>query len=102
MEVLSELTGLIPKDAWISNFHYKVSGSEDKDSLKGELIISGFARSSSILISTLEDSPFFEKVEFVGPIKKRRGMEEFKIKVVAVRPVLPDVSVSPADAKETA
>jgi hypothetical protein len=102
LEVLSEMTGLIPEDAWISNFQYKVSVNENDDSLKGELIISGFAQSSSILISILEDSLFFEKVEFVGPIKKRRGMEEFRIKVVTVRPALPDVPATPEGAKKTA
>jgi hypothetical protein len=34
----------------------------------------------------LEDSPFFEKVEFVGPIKKTRDKEQFKLSAKIVRP----------------
>ncbi len=44
--------------------------------------MSGFAASSSILIPLLEDSAYFEKVEFVGPIKKKGVKEQFKIKAV--------------------
>lgn len=86
LEILSELTRVIPVDSWISNLNFK--GIELKDSKKpgGELIINGFAESSSSLISLLEDSPFFEKVEFVGPIKKSKEKEQFKLSAKIVRP----------------
>ncbi len=86
LEILAELTRVIPDDSWVSNFNYK--GLELKDSRKpgGELIINGFAESSSSLISLLEDSPIFEKVEFVGPIKKTKDKEQFKLSAKIVRP----------------
>ncbi len=86
LDILAELTRVIPDDSWVSNFNYK--GLELKDSRKpgGELIINGFAESSSSLISLLEDSPIFEKVEFVGPIKKTKDKEQFKLSAKIVRP----------------
>ena len=86
LEILAELTRVIPVDSWISNLNFK--GIELKDNKKpgGELIINGFADSSSSLISLLEDSPFFEKVEFIGPIKKTKEKEQFKISAKIVRP----------------
>jgi Tfp pilus assembly PilM family ATPase/Tfp pilus assembly protein PilN len=86
LDILSELTGILPTDAWISNLQYKESDDSKDKTSGGELTISGFARSSSILISILDDSPFFEKVEFVGPVKKRRNLEGFKIKAETVNP----------------
>jgi hypothetical protein len=44
--------------------------------------------SSSALISILENSPYFEKVEFVGPVTKRLDKEGFKIKAVIVKPAI--------------
>ncbi|NOZ68962.1 MAG: pilus assembly protein PilM [Deferribacteres bacterium] len=86
LEILAELTAVLPKEAWITTLNYK--GFDIRDPEKGgrELIISGFADSSSSLIPILEDSPFFEKVEFVGTIKKTRGKEQFKLKARIVRP----------------
>ncbi len=82
LTILSDLSKIIPSDAWLSNFHYREKPGKEKDALSGELQISGYAESSSVLISILEDSPFFEGVEFVGPITKRMGKDGFKIKTV--------------------
>ncbi len=90
LNILLELTNLMPQDAWITNLNFK--DTQDKglkppakeQGLRAELTISGFADSSSKLISLLEDSAFFEKVEFVGPIKKSGAKEDFKIKAVVV------------------
>ena len=81
LNMLLEFTTLIPQDAWIANLSYKES-EDKKHRAFGELVISGYAVSSSRLISILEDSPLFEKVEFAGPIKKIGGKEDFKIKAV--------------------
>jgi hypothetical protein len=86
LEILAELTGVIPDDSWISNLNFKGIKLKDKKKPGGELIINGFAASSSSLISLLEDSPFFEKVEFVGPIKKTKEKEQFKLSAKIVRP----------------
>jgi hypothetical protein len=91
LDILSELTGIIPVDTWVSSFNFKTKSGNKGKTLQGEITISGFAQSSSVLISLLEDSPFFEKVEFVGPIKKRRGIEEFKINIVTITPETPNV-----------
>jgi len=86
LEVLAELAGILPHDAWITNFHYKGLKTNDKKEKGGELVISGFAASSSTLLPLLEDSPYFEKVEFVGPIKKTKDREGFKLKAGIVLP----------------
>jgi Tfp pilus assembly protein PilN len=86
LEVLAELSRIIPKDSWITNLHYKGFSIKNKKKSGGELIISGYAASSSILVPLLEDSPYFEKVEFVGPIKKTRQKEQFKLSARVVRP----------------
>ncbi len=85
LEILAELTTILPKDSWVTNLNYKGFDISDKKKNGGELIISGYAASSSTLIPLLEDSPYFEKVEFVGPIKKRREKEQFKLSAQVVR-----------------
>ena len=86
LEVLAELTAVLPKDAWITSLHYKGIDLKGKRP-GGEMLISGFASTSSILIPLLEDSDYFEKVEFVGPIKKKGLKEQFKIKADVLKPL---------------
>ncbi len=86
LEILSELANVLPKDAWITNLNYKGFELKEKKKEGGELIISGYAASSSILIPLLEDSLFFEKVEFVGPIKKTKNKEQFKLSAKLIKP----------------
>ncbi len=87
LEVLAELTNILPQDTWITNLEYKGFNFKDEKKSDRELIISGYADSSSRLIPLLEDSLFFEKVEFVGSIKKTRGKEGFKLRAYIVKPV---------------
>jgi general secretion pathway protein L len=78
IEILQELTQLLPTTAWIWNFKYNGK----------EIEISGFSDSAANLIPLLNNSPFFEKVEFLAPVTKERVMsgvegkdkERFKIK----------------------
>ncbi len=84
LELLAELTDIIPPDAWLTNLIFKDKNQNDRHS--GEIIISGFAESSSKLILLLENSVFFENVEFNGPIRKSRYGEGFKIKALVVKP----------------
>lgn len=86
LEILAELANVLPKDAWVTNLHIKGFEIRAKKKEGGELILSGYADSSSILIPLLEDSSLFEKVEFVGPIKKTRDKEQFKLSAKIVRP----------------
>jgi Tfp pilus assembly protein PilN len=66
VEILKELTQLLPTTVWIWNFKY--TGRE--------LEISGFADSASELISILDRSPLFERVEFLAPVTKQRERRE--------------------------
>lgn len=85
LDLLAELAQVMPPDAWITSLDYLEQ--EKKSGLsRGDLTVSGLAVSSSRLIALLEDSPFFEQVEFVGPITKREGREGFKIRAVVVKP----------------
>ncbi|MEK7308410.1 MAG: PilN domain-containing protein, partial [Nitrospirota bacterium] len=89
LDVLSELSVIIPSDAWLTNFNYKETYDKENKTTKRELLISGFANSSSALIPILEDSPFLEKVAFAGPITKKNEKEGFKIKATVVKPIKP-------------
>jgi general secretion pathway protein L len=79
IEMLRELTQLLPSTVWIWNLKY--TGKE--------IEISGFADSASDLIPLLDKSSLFEKVEFLTPVTKERVVmgseakekERFKIKM---------------------
>lgn len=78
VEVLEELTRLLPNTTWIWNLKYNGK----------EMELSGFADSASELIPLLDKSPLFEKVEFLAPVTKEMQMrgdgnkekERFKVK----------------------
>ncbi len=78
IEILKELTRLLPNTVWIWNLKYNGK----------EIEISGYADSASDLIALLDKSPFFERVEFLSPVTKERQFrkegdqekERFKIK----------------------
>jgi len=79
IDILREMTQILPSTVWIWNFKY--TGKE--------IEISGFADSASDLIPLLDRSPLFEKVEFLAPVTKERERrmgadkekERFKIKM---------------------
>ena len=93
LEILAELAGLLPKDAWITNLEYKTFDMKDKKKGVGDLILSGYASSSSALIPILEDSPYFEKVTFAGPVKKTGDKEQFKLSAEVAIPAKKDEEV---------
>ena len=62
IEILRELTQMLPSSVWVWNFKYNGK----------EIEISGFADSASDLIPLLDKSPLFEKVEFLAPITTER------------------------------
>jgi len=78
IEILKELTQLMPNTAWIWNFKYNGK----------EIEINGFADSASDLIPLLDKSPLFEEVQISAPVTKEKQMrpegekekERFKIK----------------------
>jgi general secretion pathway protein L len=70
IEILRELTQILPSTVWVWNFKYNGK----------EIEISGFADSASDLIPLLDKSPLFEKVEFLAPITKERTMKGSEVK----------------------
>jgi len=77
--ILNELTELLPNTVWVWNFKYDGK----------EIEMNGYADSASDLISLIDKSPLFERVEFSAPVIKERQMrpdgdrekERFRIKV---------------------
>lgn len=72
VKVLSAISEAMPKEAWLQGF------SVDE---KGKVEIRGFSNKSALLISPLEKSPVFRKVEFSNPVVTREGMERFSIRM---------------------
>jgi Tfp pilus assembly protein PilN len=66
IEILRELSQLLPSTVWIWSLRY--TGKE--------LEISGFADSASDLIPLIDGSPLFERVEFLAPVTKERERRE--------------------------
>lgn len=64
LEVLRELSEILPPSAWIWNLKLRSK----------EVEINGFATSASDLIAILDKSPLFEKVEFSSPVTKERRL----------------------------
>jgi len=62
LEVLRELSDILPSSVWIWNMKLRSKDIE----------INGFASSASDLIAILDKSPLFEKVEFSSPVTKER------------------------------
>ena len=101
LDVLTELANIMPADSWLTDFDYKEVLDAKSGIIRVELIISGQASSSSALIPILENSPYFEKVEFVGSVTTSGNKEGFKIKAVAVIPAKsPDIASSQDQKKE--
>ncbi len=100
LDTLSELTRVIPDDAWLVSLDYTETAEqkgtkETNGKIKREMVISGFANSASKLIPLLEDSPVFENVEFAGPITSGvEGKERFRIKAVSKKVKGTELSVA--------
>lgn len=70
LDVLTELTRVIPATAWLRRFNYSDRSVE----------IEGYADAASELIPLLEDSSLFKDVTFLSGItKSREGKETFRI-----------------------
>lgn len=71
LDVLKELTELLPNDTWLTGFEYS----------NGLAVIDGFSDRSSSLILKMENSRLLKDMEFTGPVtKSSNGKEHFKIK----------------------
>lgn len=58
LNLLKELTNIIPEDTWFTNFVYKVDRIE----------LTGYSSSASAFIPIIERSPYFSAVEFSAPV----------------------------------
>lgn len=74
INILEELSGLFPKDAWLENFH---------SDHEGKVEIEGFAKRAADIVAPLENSALFKNVEFTSPVTIREGKERFSIKMWA-------------------
>jgi len=70
LDILQELTTIIPSTAWLRTFNYT----------NGKIQLDGFADSATALIPLLEESPLFEDVVFNAAItKNKENKEVFRI-----------------------
>src|SRR5450759_834067 len=66
IEILNELTRLLPDDAWLQELQY------DGETLS----LGGFAKSASPLLQALANSPYFENPQFLSAIAKLQDGKE--------------------------
>ncbi len=70
LEVLRELTTLLPRDTWLSSFDFK----------GGSVSIEGYSKRASSLIMKMGKSAFMTDFEFSGPVARTSdGMERFRM-----------------------
>jgi hypothetical protein len=72
IDILSELSDVLPKDAWLTSL------SADEN---GKVEIGGFARRAADIIGPIEGSDLFENVEFASPVTVSAGLERFSLKM---------------------
>ena len=77
LELLKELTQIIPEEMWLTRFSYTEKRGER------EIALSGFATAASELIPILEESDLFEDVKFKSSIVKDRSTDKEKFNVTA-------------------
>lgn len=71
LDLLKELTELLPNDTWLTVFEYS----------NGTAVIEGFSEMSSSLVLKMEKSALLKDIEFTGPVTKSgNGKEHFRIK----------------------
>lgn len=78
LEILKELTQIIPEEMWLTRFSY----DERKEGKKIEL--SGYADVASEIIPILEESKLFEDVKFKSSIVKDKRSNKEKLNLTAV------------------
>ena len=72
LEILNELTRLLPEDVWVQQMQY------DGETLS----LTGYAKSASPLLQILADSGYFESPQFLSAIGRTpEGKDVFRIGV---------------------
>lgn len=69
VEVLKDLTDMLPDDTWVQQLELK----------GGKLELRGVSRQATSLIQTLENAPGFEHVGFRSPVLQAQGEERFHL-----------------------
>ncbi|MDM8522735.1 pilus assembly protein PilM [Desulfococcaceae bacterium HSG8] len=76
LDILRELSQVIPETAWVREFRFSEKGMQ----------IEGYAESASELIPLLEDSSVFRDVVFLSTItKEKNGRERFRVGLKLVK-----------------
>jgi Tfp pilus assembly protein PilN len=70
LQVLRELTDILPPDAWMQSLSLDSQGLE----------ITGQSGAASQLIPLLEKSPLLERVEFSSPVTRNQDKDQFRMK----------------------
>jgi general secretion pathway protein L len=68
-EILKEVTEILPQDAWLNTMLFS----------NGRLEIRGTAKSATVVIEALENSPLFKEARFDSPVTSRGDNELFTI-----------------------
>ncbi|MBI4654629.1 MAG: PilN domain-containing protein [Nitrospirae bacterium] len=73
LDILRELTTILPKNAWLTRMHITENTAE----------VEGYAGSATGLLSKLEASRYFKKVELSSPAFKdiKKGVDRFSIRM---------------------
>jgi general secretion pathway protein L len=69
LPILRDLTELLPQDSWLTTLSLEAKGME----------MTGQAAAASALIPLLENSPWFERVEFASPVTRGKDREQFRV-----------------------
>lgn len=78
LEILKELTQIIPESMWLTRFSY------DEKKERKAIEISGYADTASEIIPILEESALFEDVKFKSSIVKDKGKDKERLNVEAM------------------
>ena len=78
INLLKEMTRILPNDVWLSRVRFTDSTAE----------IEGYAAAATGILPQLENSPYFEKVEFASPTTRdaRLNADRFIIKMEIEKP----------------
>jgi general secretion pathway protein L len=78
INVIEQLSNLLPKDTWLRSFEYK----------NNKFLLQGASASSSKLIELLESSPYFKQTAMVSPVTRDsvEGVDEFQLETLRESP----------------
>jgi Tfp pilus assembly PilM family ATPase len=83
LDILADITRIIPGDSWLTDFDYTADNNQVK--------ISGYAVSASQLIPLLEESKLFADVKFTSPITTDKADKKEKFRI--------DMNIATGEAK---